>query len=33
VLTVAGPFEATRMLALLLHDWLPAYVDGTPRDE
>ncbi len=31
--TVAGPFEATRMLALLLHDWLPAYVDGTPRDE
>ena len=31
--TVAGPFEATRMLTLLLHDWLPAYVDGTPRDE
>ena len=31
--TVAGPFEATRMLTLLLHDWLPAYIDGTPRDE
>ncbi len=31
--TVAGPFEATRMLTLLLHDWLPAYVDGTSRDE
>jgi hypothetical protein len=29
--TVAGPFEATRMLAILLHDWLPATVDGVPR--
>ena len=31
--TVAGPFEATRMLAILLHEWLPAYVDGVPRIE
>ncbi|MFN8068315.1 MAG: hypothetical protein U0R77_05905 [Mycolicibacterium insubricum] len=31
--TVAGPFEATRMLSILLHDWLPAEVDGIPRDE
>lgn len=31
--TVAGPFEASRMLAILLHDWLPAYVDGVPRAE
>lgn len=29
--TVAGPFEATRMLAILLNDWLPATVDGVPR--
>lgn len=29
--TVAGPFEATRMLAILLHEWLPATVDGVPR--
>jgi len=29
--TVAGPFEATRMLAILLHEWLPAYVDGVCR--
>ena len=31
--TVAGPFEATRMMAILLHDWLPAYVDGVPSAE
>jgi hypothetical protein len=29
--TVAGPFEATRLLTILLHDWLPAEVDGVPR--
>lgn len=29
--TVAGPFEATRMLTILLNDWLPAMVDGVPR--
>jgi hypothetical protein len=29
--TVAGPFEATRMLTILLRDWLPADVDGVPR--
>ena len=29
--TVAGPFEATRMLAILLNEWLPAMVDGVPR--
>jgi hypothetical protein len=28
--TVAGPFEATRMLTILLHEWLPAVVDGQP---
>jgi hypothetical protein len=31
--TIAGPFEATRMLSILLHEWLPASVDGTPRNE
>lgn len=31
--TVAGPFEATRMLTVLLHEWLPAYVDGRPSAE
>jgi hypothetical protein len=31
--TVIGPFEATRMLAILLHDWLPAVVDGRPSAE
>lgn len=31
--TVAGPFESTRMLAILLNEWLPAYVDGTSRSE
>lgn len=28
--TAAGPFEATRMLTILLHEWLPAFVDGRP---
>jgi len=31
--TVAGPFEATRMLAILLRDWLPATIDGVPQAE
>lgn len=31
--TVAGPFEATRMLAILLHEWLPAVVDGRPSSQ
>ena len=31
--TVAGPFEATRMLAILLHEWLPATVDGRSSAE
>ena len=31
--TVAGPFEATRMLTILLNDWLPATVDGVPRSQ
>jgi hypothetical protein len=31
--TVIGPFEATRMLEILLNDWLPPVVDGTPRAE
>lgn len=31
--TAAGPFEATRMLTILLNEWLPAVVDGVPRDE
>lgn len=31
--TVAGPFEATRMLAILLNEWLPASVDGVPRSQ
>lgn len=29
--TIAGPFEATRMLTILLNEWLPATVDGVPR--
>jgi hypothetical protein len=29
--TVAGPFEATRMLTILLNEWLPATVDGVSR--
>lgn len=28
--TAFGPFEATRMLTILLHEWLPAVVDGRP---
>lgn len=31
VATTIGPFEITRMLAILLHEWLPANVDGVPR--
>lgn len=31
--TAAGPFEATRMLTILLTEWLPATVDGAPRDQ
>ena len=29
--TIVGPFETTRMLTILLNDWLPATVDGTAR--
>jgi hypothetical protein len=28
-----GPFEATRMLTILLNEWLPATVDGVPRSQ
>ena len=31
--TTIGPFETTRMLTILLNEWLPAMVDGTPRAE
>ncbi len=31
--TIAGPFEATRMLTILLNEWLPASVDGVPRSQ
>ena len=31
--TIAGPFEATRMLTILLNDWLPATIDGVPRSQ
>lgn len=31
--TIAGPFEATRMLTILLNEWLPAFVDSRPRAE
>lgn len=31
--TSVGPFEATRMMAILLRDWLPAVVDGRPSAE
>jgi hypothetical protein len=31
--TTVGPFETTRMLTILLNEWLPALVDGTPRAE
>ncbi|MFO7162167.1 MAG: hypothetical protein DIU75_002350 [Mycolicibacterium hassiacum] len=29
--TTAGPFKASRLLVLLLDEWLPADIDGTPR--
>ena len=29
--TTVGPFETTRMLTILLTEWLPAMVDGTPQ--
>ncbi|MGV0792407.1 hypothetical protein [Mycolicibacterium sp. XJ1819] len=29
--TIVGPFESTRMLTILLNEWLPAMVDGVPR--
>ena len=29
--TMVGPFETTRLLTILLHEWLPATIDGTPR--
>lgn len=31
--TAFGPFEITRMLTILLNDWLPAVVDGVPRQQ
>lgn len=31
--TVVGPFEATRMLTILLHEWLPATVEGVPSGQ
>lgn len=31
--TVVGPFETTRMLTILLNQWLPGVVDGTPRPQ
>lgn len=31
VASTVGPFETTRMLAILLNEWLPATVDGHPR--
>lgn len=31
--TIAGPFEATRMLTILLNEWLPATVDGVSRSD
>jgi hypothetical protein len=31
--TTIGPFETTRMLTILLNEWLPAVVDGIPRAE
>jgi hypothetical protein len=31
--TVTGPFETTRMLAILLNDWLPPTVYGAPRQQ
>ena len=31
--TMIGPFETTRMLEILLNDWLPPTVYGTPRQQ
>lgn len=31
--TVIGPFETTRILAILLNDWLPPMVNETPRQQ
>ncbi|MFY9922068.1 MAG: hypothetical protein WAL26_27325 [Mycobacterium sp.] len=31
--TIAGPFEATRMLTILLNEWLPATLDGVSRSD
>jgi hypothetical protein len=31
--TVIGPFETTRMLVILLNDWLPPVVYGVPRQQ
>lgn len=31
--TLVGPFEATRMMTILLHEWLPAVVNGRPSAE
>jgi hypothetical protein len=31
--TVIGPFETTRILAILLNDWLPPMVNGTARQQ
>jgi hypothetical protein len=31
--TVVGPFETTRILAILLNDWLPPMVNETPRQQ
>ena len=30
---VAGPFETTRILSILLNQWLPPVVDGMPRQQ
>ncbi len=31
--TIVGPFETTRMITLLLNEWLPPVVEGQPRDQ
>jgi len=31
--SIVGPFETVRLLTILLNEWLPAVVDGTPRAE
>lgn len=33
IATSIGPFQTSRMLAVLLNEWLPAAVNGTPRTE